>query len=197
MALVDCRLLTVACRTAHSLQKPFVCIVDPYLPITYLAIDYEIQKPSYNPKTLRKASSPNAPQQVPWSCQLRCTDSSSYEQMTRTDGISQTPATPFSDKFCIFCTLTGDALARFFQFTSPTDTSQPDENISSEKSLSRVAHSTDTFDHHTSAPDGCMASVSTENYSVSKSELQLKLEVIFFCQLLRLKSPFKTTMDTY
>jgi hypothetical protein len=100
--------------------------------------------------------------------------------MTRTDGISQTPATPFSDKFCIFCTLTGDALARFFQFTSPSDTSQPDENISSEKSLSRVAHSTDTFDHHTSAPDGCMASVSTENYFVSKSDLQSKSEVGFF-----------------
>ena len=100
--------------------------------------------------------------------------------MSPTGGISQTPSTPLSDKFCIFCTLTSDALARLFQYPSASEIPPPDENISSEKSLSRVAHSSDGSDQHPSVPDGFMASASIDNYFISKSELQTKSQVDLF-----------------
>ena len=98
--------------------------------------------------------------------------------MTPSGGISQTPSTPFSDKFCIFCSLTGDALARFFQYPYSNEIPPPEENLSSEKSLSRVAGTSDgdASDQHPNA-DGCLASVSIDNFFVSEPELQTKSQV--------------------
>ena len=97
--------------------------------------------------------------------------------MNPTGGISQTPATPLSDKFCIFCSLTSDALARLFQYPSPSEIPPPDDNISIGNSSPKVARSSDTSDQHPSVPDGCLGSASIDNYFISKSELQSKSQV--------------------